>query len=166
MKRIYQMGMMVVGAGLFLATGSVAVTAQEDKLAQIKARQDFMEDQQHAVNAVNGFAKGTGDRAAAIEGVNKLIDLSKQMEVKFAALFPPGTSSVDFPGKSKTKPELWQHLDELKGAPAKLREAELKLVDVVKTADATAVGDAMRTTYRSTCNALCHDSYRVPADPK
>jgi cytochrome c556 len=166
MKRIYRTGMMVVGAGLFLATGSVVVTAQEDKAAQVKARQDFMEDQQHAVNAINAFAKGTGDRAGAIDGVNKLIDLSKQMEVKFAALFPPGTSSVDLPGKSKTKPELWQHLDEVKAAPAKLREAELKLVDVVKTADAAAVGDAMRATYRGSCNALCHDSYRVPAEPK
>jgi len=163
MRSILRTGVVAAGVGLFVASGAITVSAQEDKLAQIKARQDFMQDQQHAVNAINAFAKGTGDRAAAVDGANKLIDLSKQMETKFAALFPAGTSSADFPDKSKAKPELWQHLDEAKAAPAKLREAELKLVDVVKTADAKTVGDTMRDTYRSTCNALCHDHYRVPS---
>ena len=163
MKRIVRAGVAAaVGAGLLVAAGAVTVMADDSKEAIVKARQDFMEDQQHAVNAINAFAKGTGDRAAAIDGANKLVDYSKQMETKFAALFPPGTSSTDLPDKSKAKPELWQHLDEVKAAPAKLREAELKLVDVVKTADPAAVGDAMRNTYRSSCNALCHDSYRVP----
>jgi cytochrome c556 len=165
MNSILRTGIMMAGAGLLLASGAFSVTAQDaGKEAAIKARQDFMQDQQHAVNAINNFAKGTGDRSAAIDAANKLIDLSKQMEVKFAALFPPGTSSADVP-KSKAKPELWQHLDELKGVPAKLHDAELKLVDVVKTADPQTVGDTMRATYRDTCNALCHDSYRVPSRP-
>lgn len=162
MKNIFRTGMLVAGAALLVASGTMSVMAEDSKELIVKARQDFMEDQQHAVNAINAFAKGTGDRAAAIDGVNKLIDLSKQMETKFATLFVPGTSSVEFPDKSKAKPELFQHLDELKAAPAKLREAELKLVDVVKTADATTVGDTMRATYRNSCTALCHDSYRLP----
>jgi|SRR5579862_1956665 cytochrome c556 len=164
MKRILSTGMMIAGVGVTLALGAASVGAQDaSKEAALKVRQDFMEDQQHAVNAINAFAKGTGDRQAAIDGANKLVDLSKQMETKFAVLFVPGTSSADLP-KSKAKPELWQHLDELKAAPAKLREAELKLVDVVKTADPQTVGDTMRATYRGSCNALCHDSYRVPAE--
>lgn len=166
MKRIFQAGMMVACAGLLVAAGAISVTAQDaSKAAALKARQDFMETQQKAVNAINAFAKGEGDRAAAIDGANKLVDYSKEMETKFAALFTPGTSSVDFPDKSKAKPELWQHLDELKGAPAKLREAELKLVEVVKTADPQTVGDTMRATYRGSCNALCHDNYRLPSRP-
>lgn len=162
MKKFFRTGMMVAGAGWLVAVGTMSVLAQDSKEAIVKARQDFMQEQQHAVNDINAFAKGTGDRAAAIAGATKLVDLSKQMETKFAALFVPGTSSTDFPDKSKAKPELWQHLDEAKAAPPKLREAELKLIDVVKTADAATVGDTMRTTYRSSCNALCHDSYRVP----
>jgi cytochrome c556 len=155
--------MALAGIGLLVGLGAVSAPAQDAKEAAVKARKDFMEDQQKAVNAVNAFAKGTGDRAAAIDGANKLVEYSKQMEAKFDVLFVAGTSSADFPDKSKAKPELWQHVAELKLAPAKLREAELKLVDVVKTAEPGAVGDAMRDTYRSTCNALCHDSYRVPS---
>jgi cytochrome c556 len=120
-----------------------------------------MDDQQHSVNAVNAFAKGTGDRQGAIDGVNKLLDLSTQMSAKFDTLFQPGTSSADVPDKSKAKPEFWQHLDEAKAAPAKLHEGELKLVDVVKTGTPDQVGQAMRTTYTDTCNALCHNSYRI-----
>lgn len=166
MKRFFRAGVATAaGAALLVAAGAATVMADDSKEAIVKARQDFMEDQQHAVNAINAFAKGTGDRAAAIDGANKLIDYSKQMEAKFAVLFPPGTSSVDVPDKSKAKPELWQHLDEVKAAPAKLRVAELKLVDVVKTADPAAVGDAMRSTYRGSCNGLCHDSYRLPLKP-
>jgi cytochrome c556 len=161
MKKILRTGVLAAAAALVMATGVGGVSAQEDKAAVIKARQDFMEDQQHAVNAVNAFAKGQGSREAAVDGANKLVDLSKQLEAKIVALFPAGTSSADN-DKSKTKPELWQHLDEAKAAPAKLRELEVKLVDVVKTADPETVGTTMRNTYRDGCNGLCHDKFRVP----
>lgn len=166
MKKILRAGMAVAGLGLFVAAGAVSVTAQESKEAVIKARKDFMDDQQHAVNAVNDFAKGKGTREAAVEGVNKLLDLSTQLGPKLAALFPPGTSNVDFPGKTRAKPELWQHLDEAKAAPAKLHEAELKLVPIVKTADAKTVGETMSTFYRQSCNGLCHDAFRAPEQKK
>lgn len=166
MKNFYRAGMAAAGIAVLTAAGAASVAAQEDKAAVLKARQDFMEDQQHAVNAINAFAKGQGSREAAIEGANKLVDLSKQMETKFAALFPPGTSNADFPSKTRAKPELWQHLDEVKAVPAKLREAELKLVAVVKTADAQTVGQTMSATYRESCNGLCHNAYRAPEEKK
>jgi cytochrome c556 len=166
MRKIFRAGIAVAGLGLLVTAGAASVTAQESKEAVIKARKDFMDDQQHAVNAVNDFAKGKGTREAAIDGVNKLLDLSTQLGPKLAALFPPGTSNADFPGKTRTKPELWQHLDEAKAAPAKLHEAELKLVPVVKTADAKTVGETMSAFYRQSCNGLCHDAFRAPQEKK
>lgn len=162
MNNLVYRGLLVAGVAAFVAAGTMNVFAQQgDKLAMVKARQDFMDSQQHAVNAVNAFAKGTGDRQGAIDGVNKLLDLSTQMGATFDTLFPAGTSSADVPDKSKAKPELWQHLAEVKAAPAKLHEGELKLVDVVKTGTPDQVGQAMKTTYADTCNALCHNSYRI-----
>ncbi len=163
MKNLAYKGMLAAGVALLLAAGTVGVYAQQgDKLAMITARKDFMKDQQHAVNAINAFAKGKGDRQAAIDAANKLVEMSTEMSAKFDTLFPPGTSAADFPGKTLAKPELWQHLDEVKAAPAKLHEAELKLAEVVKTADAATVGQTMSATYRQSCNGLCHDSYRLP----
>jgi cytochrome c556 len=164
MKNVLNKGMLMVGAAALLASGTAAVFAQQgDKAATVKARKDFMEDQQHAVGAVQAFAKGTGDRQGAIDGLNKLLDLSTKLDAKFIdTSFPAGTSSVDLPGQSNAKPELWQHLDQAKAAGPKLHEAELKLVDVVKNGDPKAVGDAMTALYRGSCNALCHDQFRQP----
>ena len=162
MHNVTQRVLLVAGLALLVGAGTATSFAQQgDKLAAVKARQDFMDDQQHAVNAVNAFAKGTGDRQGAIDGVNKLLDLSTQMGAKFDVLFQPGTSATDVPDKSKAKPELWQHLDQVKAAPAKLHDGELKLVDIVKTGTPDQVGQAMKTTYADTCNALCHNDYRI-----
>jgi cytochrome c556 len=164
MKNVLSKGMLILGAAALLAAGTAAVFAQQgDKAAIIKARKDFMKDQQQAVGAIQAFAKGTGDRQGAIDGANKLLELSSKIDAKFIdTYFPAGTSSADFPGETHAKPELWQHLDAVKTAGPKLHEAELKLADVVKTGDAKTVGDTMTATYRESCNALCHDNYRLP----
>jgi cytochrome c556 len=165
MKKFLLKGVLVAGAGALLAVGSVSVFAQAgaDKAAIVKGRQDFMKEQQAAFNAISAFAKGTGDRDAAIAGSNKLLELSSKMDAKFIETnFPAGTSSTDLPGKTNAKPELWQHIDEAKGAGAKLHEAELKLAEVVKTGDAKTVGETATATYRGSCNGLCHDQFRLP----
>jgi cytochrome c556 len=161
MRNFWQTGTLAAGIGLLLATGAVSVTAQEDKAAVVKTRQDFMDSQQKAVDAVVAFGKGTGDRQAAIDGVNTLLAKSTELGEKLAVFFPPGTSTVDFPGKSYAKPEIWQEFDKFKSNPAKLHDAELKLLDTVKTADAATVGAATSAFYRDSCNG-CHTPYRAP----
>jgi cytochrome c556 len=164
MKKFLKKSVVVAGVGALLAAGTAGGFAQQaDKAALIKARKDFMESQQKAFNGISAFGKGTGDRQGAIEGVNKLLELSSKIDAKFIeTYFPPGTSSADFPGQTNAKPELWQHLDEAKAAGPKLHEAELKLADVIKTGDAQTVAQAGTQLYRGSCNALCHDKFRLP----
>jgi cytochrome c556 len=157
----------LIAASITLAFSAAAVsTVAQDKSSAIKERQDFMDAQQKAVGAINAFAKGTGERQPAIDGANKLVAMSDELNTKLAALFPVGTSNVDFPGKTRTKPEFWQNMDQIKKDLPKLHEADVKLVEVVKTADAATVGTAMTASYRDTCNALCHNSYRAPEEKK
>ncbi|HEX4194096.1 MAG TPA: cytochrome c [Stellaceae bacterium] len=165
MKNLLTQGIIIAAAATLLAVGTVGVFAQAgaDKAAIVKARRDFMKEQQAAFNAISAFAKGTGDREAAIAGSNKLLELSSKIDAKFIdTYFPAGTSSADLPGQTNAKPELWQHIDEAKTAGPKLHEAEVKLAEVVKTGDAKTVGDTATATYRSSCNALCHDQFRLP----
>ncbi|HWE76308.1 MAG TPA: cytochrome c [Stellaceae bacterium] len=165
MKKLLLKSVFVAGIGAFVAVGSVSVFAQAgaDKAAIVKGRKDFMKEQQQAFNAISAFAKGTGDRDAAIAGANKLLELSSKMDAKFIETnFPAGTSSTDLPGQTNAKPELWQHVDEAKAAGPKLHEAELKLAEMVKTGDPQTVGQTATATYRNTCNALCHDQFRLP----
>jgi cytochrome c556 len=165
MKNLLNKGMIIAGAAALLAAGTAGVFAQAgaDKAAIVKARKDFMKEQQQAFNAISAFGKGTGDREAAIAGANKLLELSSKIDAKFIdTYFPAGTSSADLPGETNAKPELWQHLDEAKAVGPKLHEAELKLADVVKTGEAQTVAQTATATYRSSCNALCHDQFRLP----
>ena len=164
MKKFLMKGVLVAGVGGLLAAGTAGVLAQQgDKPAIIKARQDFMESQQKAYDGISAFGKGTGDRQGAIDGINKLLELSSKIDAKFIeTYFPAGTSAADFPGQTNAKPELWQNLDEAKAAGPKLHEAELKLADVVKTGDAQTVAQAGSQLYRGSCNALCHDKFRLP----
>ena len=164
MKKFLTKTIVVAGVGALLAASSVGVFAQQgDKAAMIKARKDFMESQQKAYDGIAAFGKGTGDRQGAIDGVNKLLELSSKIDAKFIeTYFPAGTSATDFPNDTHAKPELWQNLDEAKAAGPKLHEAELKLADVVKTGDAQTVAQAASGLYRGSCNALCHDKFRLP----
>jgi cytochrome c556 len=164
MKNVLNKAMLVAGAAALLAGGTAAVFAQQgDKAAIVKARKDFMEGQQHAFDGISAFGKGTGDRQGAIDGLNKLLELSSKIDAKFIdTYFPAGTSATDFPGQTNAKPELWLHLDEAKAAGPKLHEAELKLVDMVKTGDAQTVAQAGTQLYRGSCNGLCHDQFRLP----
>jgi cytochrome c556 len=166
--QFFQKSLIVVGVGLLLAGGTVGVFAQEDKSAILKTRQDFMNAQQKAFGAISAFGKGTGERQAAVDGVNRLVEMSTELQAKFVAFFPAGTSNVEFPGKTLAKPEMWQgtNFDQARSGISKLHDAEVKLVDVVKTADPETVGKAASDVYRGSCNGLCHNSYRAPEEKK
>lgn len=150
----FHAALIVVAASLAAMTfASVA----QDKQAQIKARQDFMERQQKDVDAISAYAKGQGDKATALDKANDLIALAP----KIVELFPEGTSATEFPGKTKAKPEIWQEWDKAKLLPGKLRAAEEKLVDVINTGTPQQVGEEIRSVYRNNCNG-CHGPYRLP----
>jgi cytochrome c556 len=157
MRKILLKSMLVAGVGAFLAVGSVGVFAQEgDKLAAIKARQDFMKAQGADVKAISDFSKGQGDQAAATKAAEDLQARSQ----KITGVLVPGTSLADFPGKTKAKPELFTDTAKVKAIVAALQTEEGKLTTAVKGGDKQAVADQLAATNKAGCGA-CHGSYRV-----
>ncbi len=155
MRRMTRWGAVIGLAAAVLVAGTRSGIAQ-DKLAEIKARQDFMKRQQDDVDAINAYAKGKGDKAVALEKANDLLSLTG----KIVDQFPAGTSATDFPGKTKAKPEIWQEMDKFKAIPPRLHTMEVKLVDVINTGTPQQAGDEMRSIYRGGCNS-CHGPYRM-----
>jgi cytochrome c556 len=155
MKNFIRVGMVVAGVALVLGASVVRGTAQEDKLAAIKTRQDFMKAQGADVKAVTAYVKGQGNQEAAVKAAD---DLAARAP-KIMALFVPGTSATDFPGKTKAKPELWTDMDKVKAIPTALEAAEVKLVAAVKTGDRKQVGAALGAVGKN-CGA-CHGEYRL-----
>jgi cytochrome c556 len=157
MKKIMQQGMLALGVALLVGAGTVSGFAQQgDKEAAIKARQDFMKAQGADAKAINDFSKGQGDQAAALTAANDLVARAPKIE----ALFVPGTSATDFPGKTNAKPELWTDKDKVVEIIKAMEVEQAKLVDTVKGGDKQAVADQLAATNKAGCGA-CHGAYRI-----
>jgi cytochrome c556 len=157
MKRILLKGILVAGVGAMLAVGSVGVFAQQgDKAAAIKARQDFMKAQGADMKTISDFSKGQGDQDAANKAA---ADLAARGQ-KIGDVLVPGTSTTEFPDKTKAKPELFTDTDKVKAIVAALQTEEGKLVTVVKSGDKQAIADQIVATNKAGCGA-CHGAYRV-----
>lgn len=159
MRKWMQRGMLAIGLGLFVVAGTVSVFAQQDdKLAAIKARQDFMKAQGADAKAISDYSKGQGDQAKALAAINDLI----ARQPKISALFVPGTSATDFPGKTNAKPELWTDTAKVQAIETALAAQEQKLLVAVQGGDKQAVADQLAATNKVGCGA-CHGAYRLKA---
>jgi cytochrome c556 len=157
MKKFVVRGVLVAGIGALLTVGSVGVFAQQgDKLAAIKARQDFMKAQGADLKAISDFGKGNGDQAAATKAADDLVARSQ----KIGTILVPGTSAADFPDQTKAKPELFIETDKVKAIIAALQTEEAKLVTVVKSGDKQAIADQVTATNKAGCGA-CHGAFRI-----
>lgn len=158
MRNLVHKGMLAAGIGLLLAAGTVSVGAQEgDKLAAIKARQDFMKAQGADAKAITDYTKGDADQAKAEAAANDLVARQPKIE----ALFVPGTSATDFPGKTYAKPEIWTEKDKVAAIRTALGTAEEKLAADVKAGNKQQVSDDLTTMGKTGCGA-CHGAYRLP----
>lgn len=160
MKNFIQVGLIAAGAALVLAAGTVNVIAQgsgqESKLAEIKARQDFMKAQGADVKKIIEYIKGQGSQAEALAAANDL----ESRAPKIIMLFPPGTSAADFPGKTAAKPAIWQNMDKVRKIPVALEAAEIKLVAAIKSGERKSVQGALGAVSKDGCGA-CHSVYRM-----
>ena len=119
--------------------------------------QTFEKARYEADDLIAAYAKGNGDQATAVGKVNDLISRAPKIPDQFVA----GTSSTDFPGVSRAKPELWQNMDKVKALAAALLANEQKLLAAVKSGDRQATMDQLVVTFRNGCGA-CHTDYRAP----
>jgi cytochrome c556 len=146
-------GVMAIAALGVVALGS-AVAAQT-KAEIIKERQDSMTAQAVDLKAVTDYARGKGDKDTAVKMANDLAaHATKDMK-----LFPAGTSSTDFPGKSHAKPALWAEHDKFAAIFPSMHDQALKLAQLVKTAAPEDVRKPAADFAKGNCVA-CHGQYR------
>jgi cytochrome c556 len=155
MRNAVRWGLFGASAAVVLLTGVAAGVAQ-DKLALVTDRQAFMKAQGGDVKAISDFSKGQGNQAAAAKAIDDLIARNP----KITAQFVPGTSSTDFPDKSKAKPELWTDMAKVKEIPVALLAEEQKVKAAIATGDQKAVAAALGSMNKAGCGA-CHGAYRV-----
>lgn len=142
--------------GALLASGDAG---GQDQVAIIKQRQALMKQQAEALKIIQNYVSGGADRDTAIAKVTELLTSPPRI----TALFPAGTSTVEFPGATHAKPEIWAQWDRFKDVPGVLQRAEQRLADAIKTGSKQDVLDELDTVGRTGCGA-CHTYFRAPLD--
>ncbi|HEY5209512.1 MAG TPA: cytochrome c [Stellaceae bacterium] len=148
----------VFGLAVFATAGFAAsVSAQQDKGAAVKERQDTMKRQGGDLKYIANFAKGTaGDQATASQKADDLLAING----KILSLFPPGTSKADLPDvKTYAKPTIWTDWNDFKAIVPKLAGLEQQLSDAVKKGDKPMILAAIGNLGKNGCGA-CHSTYR------
>jgi cytochrome c556 len=145
---------LLVAASALTASGYVG--AAEPTPAQIiKARQEKLKDMGEQAKAIGGQMKsGTLDKTIMTDAAKKIAAYAHDLP----AWFPKGTGP-EAGVKTAAKPEIWSQPDDFKAAGEKLPLETDKLVEVVATGDAAAIGAQLQATGK-TCQG-CHKQFRV-----
>ena len=98
---------------------------------------------------------GTLDRAVMNEAAKKIAAYAKELP----SWFPKGTGE-EAGVKTAAKAEIWSQPDDFKAATEKLPPEADKLVEIVATGDAAAIGGQLQATGKA-CGG-CHKPFRVP----
>lgn len=124
----------------------------------IKARQDNMKARGAAVGALAKMAKGEEpyDAAKASEAANMLLTA---VTADMSGFWPEGTSTAEYPGETRAKPEIWQDMAKAGEISGQLVSAAENLVQLAgngqgeMTAGLGQVGQAC---------ASCHEAFQAP----
>lgn len=152
MKTLRKWNVAAIAALGVVAMGTTAMAAAADI---VKERQASMKAQGADMKAITDYARGKGDKDAALKGAGDLADRA----AKDAKLFPKGTSSADLPGVSKAKPEIWTDNAKFMAILKGMQDKSSKLADVIKSSSPDDVKTAALDLAKTGCGA-CHSTYR------
>ena len=133
--------------------------AAEDGLAATKHRQTVMDRLGDDMKAIKRYVTGQADLAAALSAAQDLDETASLVP----SLFPKGSDSAKWPGKSAAKPEIWDNPDDFQQLLQALSAGTADLRKSVGTGEATNVQSSMRALAKNACGA-CHENYRGRRD--
>ena len=137
-----------------LACGVAGALAQ-DKRAVVQERRAVMKAQGAAMGGVKRYVDGAADQNAAARSAGELISLVRADPERF----PPGTSTLDFPGESGAKPLIWSEWGKFLAAQKTMVGEAVKLELAVKSGNKTAASEQLMRTGETGC-IFCHRFYR------
>jgi cytochrome c556 len=145
----------VLFAGAALTASGYVAAADPTPAEIIKTRQEHLKDMGEQAKAIGGQMKsGTLDKTIMTEAAKKIAAYAHDLP----SWFPKGTGP-EAGVKTAAKPEIWAQPDDFKAAGEKLPPEADKLVEVVATGDAAAIGAQLQATGKA-CQG-CHKQFRV-----
>ncbi len=105
-----------------LACGVAGALAQ-NKRAVVQERRAVMKAQGAAMGGVKRYVDGAADQSAAAQSAGEPVRLVRADHERF----PPGTSTLDFPGESGAKPLIWSEWGKFLAAQKAMVDEAVKL---------------------------------------
>lgn len=151
---------LALSAAILVATGTIApmwLTARADDLeAVIKERRETMKDIGDQMKAIYAVVDA---KSGAMADMQKRALQVKADVAKAATLFPAGTSTDDFPGKTHALPAIWKDMDSFKADAANLEAQADKLAAAAQGGDMAAFAAQFAATGKA-CGT-CHTNFRA-----
>jgi cytochrome c556 len=154
MKRLLTRAVATAILIVVLGCGVAGAMAQ-DKRAIVQERRAAMKAQGAAMGGVKRYIDGASDQNAAARSAGDLVRLARAEPERF----PPGTSTLDFPGESGAKPLIWSEWGKFLAAQKTMVDEAVKLELAVKSGNKAAVWDQLMRASEAGC-AGCHRVYR------
>jgi cytochrome c556 len=151
------MKLAVIAASFGLAIAGAGASLAQDAQSVINQRQELMKQQGRDVAAVRAFVEGRGDQATAQRGAADLVTTIPRIP----SLFPQGTSSAEFPGRTRAKPATWTEWDQFNAAQQNALARAQALNTVLNTGNTAAIQTALTDLVNNGCNG-CHSRFREP----
>lgn len=127
----------------------------EDGAAAVEKRQAAMKHMGGDLKAIREFGQGQGDQDKAIAAAKDVVATQQSL----ADLFPKGTGSDAFPGKSFVNPKLWSEWDNFLADNKLAQEKAGALLAKVQAGDKRAAATGPDDLWNNGCQ-VCHKSYR------
>jgi cytochrome c556 len=141
-----------IAAGIMLA-GAMSPSVAQMKGDPIKERVALMKSISKANKTVTGYGKSGKGEPAAVKAAAAQVAADA---MKFAMLFPKGTSSDDMKGKTRAKPDIWAKWGDFEKANMALVNAAKKVASADMGGLKAAAADVSKA-----CGG-CHKPFRGP----
>lgn len=143
-----------LAAALAVLAGAGAARAQ-DGMAVVKHRQDTMKRMGEDLKTIHQYGQGKADQEKAVAAA---ADITTTLP-KVPELFPKGTGTAEFPGKSGAKPAIWTEWDKFLGDEKNTAAKADGLLAQIKAGDKAAALSGPGKLWNNGCQG-CHKSYR------
>ena len=144
-----------MAASLVVAGLGAGAASAQDALKLVQDRQALMKQQGKDLGAIRAYGAGKGDRASAEAAAADLAQSTR----KIPTLFPPGTGTAEFPGKSGAKPAIWTEPDKFLAEQRNTAAKVDALGAALKTGGAAAAATGAPDLWDNGCQG-CHTTFR------
>jgi len=170
MGKLFSYGLAAAICACFLVAVPLESASAHSPEDAIKVRRAMMKENNGHFKAFKKFFKGGKTkkeiaRAGTAGDMELRAHAISHIATEFIRLFPKGSSTKDFPGKTRAKPAIWEQKDDFRAKGRNLRTLALLVEKAAADGDKAAIKAAYAKMGKLGCGG-CHKNFRAAKKKK